>query len=300
MNSKFLKRILKSLPDGLYISCKYFYHEHRFPNLFAPKGFNEKIQWLKLHDRKKEYATFVDKHEVKKYVSDTIGAEYVITEYGVWDSFDDINFDKLPNKFVLKTTHDCGGVLVCKNKAKLNISEAKKFIDSHLNTSYYEEGREWPYKLVKPRIIAEELLVDPKISECSEFEKKADGLVDYKFYCFNGEPKFLYIAFANIINGEKHDLLSFLNMDWTAAPFYRKDHKAFPIKIEKPACFNEMVDISRKLSKGIPFVRVDLYEINGRIYFSELTLSPGSGFGCFYPKEWEKKIGEWIDLKSCQ
>lgn len=293
-----MRKFLRYVPDSLYISLKYLYHEHKIPNLISPKGFNEKLQWLKLHDRNKKYISFVDKHEVKKYVADVIGSEHIIPEYGVWDSFDDIEFDNLPNEFVLKTTHDCGGVYVCKDKSKLDIKKAKSFIESHLSNSYFYEGREWPYKYVKPRIIAEKLMTDLQVIGNKAFDQNAEGLIDYKFYCFDGEPKFLYVAFANMVNGKKNDLLTFMNMDWTVAPFYRKDHKAFPGKIEKPNCFEEMVDIARKLSKGLSFVRVDLYAINNEVFFSELTLTPGSGFGCFNPPEWEKKIGSWIVLKK--
>lgn len=296
--NKYLRKLMRYIPDSLYISLKYFYHEHRMPNLISPKGFNEKLQWLKLHDRNQLYTILVDKHEVKKYVADIIGDEFIIPEYGVWDSFDDIDFDKLPDSFVLKTTHDCGGVLVCKEKKKLDLNSAKLFIDKHLRTSYFDEGREWPYKHVQPRVIAEELMEDQIVKTSASFSKGATGLIDYKFYCFNGVPKFLYIAFANIKNGEKHDQLSFLTMNWKQAPFHRKDHAPFPTNISKPVCFDQMVAIAKKLSKGLPFVRVDLYEISGHVYFSELTLTPGSGFGCFYPKEWERKIGSWIDLNN--
>lgn len=129
-----------------------------------------------------------------------------------------------------------------------------------------------------------------------EEKPKADGLVDYKFYCFNGEPKFLYVGFANIVNGEKHDQLSFLDLDWKSTPFYRKDHEPFPFELNKPECFEQMVDIAKKLSKSISFVRIDLYCIDEKIYFSEATFCPGGGYGRFYPDEWEEKLGEWIDL----
>lgn len=291
-----VRKLAKFIPTSAYISMKYFHRERRFPNLRKPKGFNEKLQWLKIHDKNPDYVSFVDKHEVKKYVAEKIGEQYVIPEYGVWESFDDIDFNNLPSSFVLKTTHDCGGIVLCKDMKTFDMIGAKEKLSRHLKDNYYYEGREWPYKNVKPRIIAEKMMVDEMVSDSQHFNQNADGLVDYKFYCFNGEPKFLYIAFANMINGEKHDLLSFRNLDWTPTEFYRKDHNPFPIDISKPMCFEEMIEISKKLSEGLPFIRVDLYCIDNRPFFSELTLTPGSGFGCFYPEKWEEIIGAWIDL----
>lgn len=294
--NKFVHRVFDYLPSSIYVAVKYYYHNRKFLNLKHPKGFNEKLQWLKLNDKNPLYVNMVDKHEAKRIVGEIIGFEYIIPEYGVWESFDDIKFDLLPDQFVLKTTHDCGGVVVCKDKNKFDYKKSRDFINSHLKSNYYSEGREWPYKNIKPRIIAEQFMTDKLLAISSDVDHNADGLIDYKFYCFNGEPKFLYVAFANMKNGCKNDMLSFYTMDWKPAPFYRTDHEPFPLNISKPDGFEEMVRIAKKLANGIPFVRVDLFWINNKVYFSELTLTPGSGFGLFSPEEWELKIGDWITL----
>lgn len=277
-------------------------------NLENPKTFNEKIQWLKLYDRRPEYTTMVDKVAVKDYVANIIGKEHIIPTLGVWEDPDEINFDALPEKFVLKCNHNSGtGMYICKDKSKLDVKKVKAGLRKGLKQNYYLAGREWPYKNVRRKILAEQYMVDescvnPKDYEALNFVGKAtscaEGLTDYKFYCFNGEPKFLYIGFANIINGKKNDLLTYLNLDWSIAPFYRTDHGELKIVPDKPSNYDDMLEIATELSQELPFLRVDLYNISGRIYFSELTFSPGGGYGAFSPPQWEKTLGDWIILPA--
>lgn len=279
-----LKKIMRILPDWAYISLKYYYHFQRFPNLKNPKTFNEKLQWLKLHDKKPIYTTMVDKYEAKKYVADIIGEEYIVPTYGVWERFDDIDFAALPEQFVLKCTHDCGGLVIVRDKGKLDIEAAREKIEKSLKTNYFWEGREWPYRNVKPRIIAEKYL---------DSETDA-GMTDYKFYCFRGEPRFLYVSEGL----EDHDTakISFITMDWEFAEFQRDDYATHQALPKKPELFDEMVQIAKKLSKDQYFMRVDLYECKKQIYFSELTLTPASGFSPLQPSKCDEQLGEWIEL----
>ena len=274
------------LPDKTYLKLKYRFAMKTKLNLKDPKTFNEKIQWLKLYERKPEYTTMVDKYAVKKYVSDIIGEEYIIPNLGVWDSFDEIDFDSLPDKFVLKCTHDSGGLVICRNKASLNREEARIKIERSLKRNYYWSGREWPYKDVKPRIIAEQYMEDTN----------ASGLTDYKFYCFNGKPKFLYVS-QGLENHETAQI-SFLTMDWNFAPYRRSDYKPFDKLPPKPQMFETMIELAERLSQGHSFLRVDLYQIGNRIYFSELTFSPCSGLMPFENPEHNLEIGNMLKLSS--
>lgn len=272
------------LPDKTHVKMRFKLKTGRKLELEDPKTFNEKLQWLKLYDRKPEYTTMVDKYAVKQYIAERVGEEYIIPTLGVWDSFDQIDFDSLPNQFVLKCTHDSGGLVICKDKSKFDKVAAKEKIKKSLKRNYFLVHREWPYKNVKPRIIAEQYMEDSKTSE----------LRDYKFYCFSGEPKFLYVSEG--LADHSTAKLSFLNVDWTFAPFQRNDFQKFDKLPEKPQNYKKMCDLAQQLSKDIPFLRVDLYEINGKTYFSELTFSPGAGFVPFEPEEWDCILGEWIKL----
>lgn len=253
-----------------------------FPDLDNPKRYNEKLQWLKLNDIHPEYTHLVDKYESKEYVRKIIGAEYIIPTLGVWDTFDEIPFDKLPNAFVLKTTHDSGGVVVCPDKSKLNVKAARRKLEKSLRHNYFYEHREYPYKDVKPRIIAEKFMVDESGSE----------LKDYKFFCFDGRCKMMFIATGRRINDVRFD---FFDPDFHHLPF-RQGHPWSDKEIIKPENFEEMVDIAEKLSKGFLHVRVDLYNINGKIYFGELTFFHFSGNVPFEPDEWDYKVGGWLKL----
>lgn len=255
-------------------------------NLDNPMTFSEKLQWLKLNDRNPRYTKLVDKYDVKTFVITTIGAQYIIPTIGVWDTVDAIQWESLPQQFVLKTTQGGGsyGVIVCRDKSRLDKNLAVKRINKALKQDIYKTFREWPYKKIKGRIIAEEYM---------EQEDGSD-LIDYKFFCFNGEPIFLYVRWNAPSDREEH--INFITLDWKPAPFYRPDCRPSSNLPHKPVKFEEMKELTRKLSKGIPFVRVDLYEINSKVYFSELTFYPSSGLLPFEPMEWDRIIGDMLIL----
>lgn len=280
-----LKKCSHILTDKAYIKLAYLRRFHKFPDLKNPKTFNEKLQWLKLNDRKDIYTTMVDKYEAKKYVADIIGEEHIIPTLGVWNKFEDIDFNSLPNQFVLKCTHDSGGLVICRDKNALDIDSAKNKINKSLSVNYYRYGREWPYKNVKPRILAEKFMSD---------ERNSQSLMDYKFYCFDGDPKFLYISSGLEDHSTAH--ISFLTLDWNFAPFQRSDFAPFEKLPPKPEKFDEMIEYCKKLSKGKSFLRVDLYEINDTVYFSELTFSPCSGFMPLQDEYHDKIIGDMLIL----
>ena len=280
------KGIYDSMPDEKYIKKLYHAKMGKKPNLDFPRTYNEKLQWLKLHDRRPEYVKMVDKYEVKAYVAEKIGEEYIIPTIGVWDSPDEINFDELPDKFVLKCNHNSGvGLSICKDKSTFDIEKAKKELARGLNQNYYLTGREWPYKDVKRRIIAEKYMEDEKTAE----------LRDYKFFCFNGEAKMLFIASDRQTKGEETKF-DFFDMEYNHLPF-TNGHPNAKVLPEKPLCFDEMRALAEKLSAGIPHLRVDFYEVNGKVYFGELTFSHWSGMKPFEPDEWDEKIGEWLNIK---
>lgn len=279
-----LETITHILPDKLYLKLKYYQRMGKKLNLDNPKTFNEKLQWLKLYDRNPLYTKLVDKYEVRRYIANSIGEEYLIPLLGVWDNFDEIDFDILPNQFVLKCTHDSGGLIICKDKTKLDISLVKNKINRCLSYNYYWHGREWPYKNVKPQIIAEQYMVD-----YSSYELK-----DYKYFCFDGVPRAMFIA-TDRSRPNVETKFDFYDMNFNHMPF-TNGHPNSEVEIKCPDGFEKMKKLAAILSKGIPQVRVDFYNINGRIYFGELTLSHWSGFTPFSPEEWDLKFGEWIHL----
>ena len=252
-------------------------------NLDEPKSFSEKLQWLKLYDRRPVYTTMVDKLAVKKYVADIIGEEYIIPTLGVWNSPEDIEWDKLPDQFVLKCTHDSGGLVICRDKSKLDRVEAVKKIKKSLRRNYYLAGREWPYKNVPRRVLAEKYMVDNQTEE----------LRDYKFFCFNGEVKALFIATDRQVREEP--FFDFFDADGNHLDF-RHGHPNAPVVPKLPSQFVLMKQLAAKLSIGYPELRVDFYEVNGCVYFGELTLFHHSGWMPFDPIEWDYKMGEWIKL----
>lgn len=273
--------ITRLMNDRTFIKWEYFSGMRKFPNLENPRTFNEKLQWLKLNDIHPEYARLVDKYEAKLAVSQLIGGEYIFPTIGVWDSFDDIEFGSLPDQFVLKTTHDSGGVVVVKDKSAMDITKVRAKIEKSMNNNFFYQHREYPYKNIKPKIIAEKYMVDESGTE----------LKDYKFFCFDGEPKMLFVATDRPFDTR----FDFFDMEWNHLPF-KQGHPLATKEIKKPAGFEEMKEIARKLSKGFPHVRVDLYDINGKIYFGELTFFHFSGNVPFEPEEWDYKIGEWLKL----
>ncbi len=270
------------MSDETFVRWEYFSGMGKFPNLNHPVTYNEKLQWLKLNDIHPDYTRLVDKYEAKVYVRAMIGDEHIIPTLGIWDSWDDIDFSKLPDKIVLKTTHDSGGVAICKDKSDMTLKKAKKKICKSLKHNYFYEHREYPYKSIKPRIIAEQLMVDESGNE----------LKDYKFFCFDGKCKMLFIATDRNIGDVKFD---FFDTEFNHLPFVQ-GHPWATRKITKPAGFEKMIALAEKLSKGYPHIRVDLYDINGKIYFGELTFFHFSGNVPFEPAEWDYKIGEWLKL----
>ncbi len=270
--------------DILYIKLDYFFNMHKKLNLDNPQSFNEKLQWLKIHNKKEYFTQLVDKATVKDFIKDIIGEEYIIPTYGVWNNFEDIPFENLPDKFILKCTHDSGGIVICKNKNKFNKEEAKIKINHCLQKNYYLEHREYPYKNVIPKIIAEKLLESSDV----------DGLKDYKFMCFHGVCKMIFVC----SNRSKENVnVDFFDTKWNHLPFSRH-YKNSPYHIEKPKNLENMISIVEKIANKIetPFVRIDLYEILNKIYFGEVTFFPGAGLEEFEPEEWDYKIGSWINL----
>ena len=266
-----------------FLKWEYLYHKGEKLNLLTPTRYTEKLQWLKLYDHQEIYTTMVDKFSAKQYVADRIGSEYIITLLGVYDCASDIDFDVLPDKFVLKTTHDSGGIVVCKDKKILDIPATRKKLDNSLSRNYYLHSREWPYKHVKPRIIAEAYMED---SRCGE-------LRDYKFFTFGGVPKVLYIAQGRG-KGEP-TVADFFDMEFNHLPF-TIDHDMADVPPEKPENFELMKELAAKLSEGTPQLRVDFYEVDGKVYFGEMTFFHCSGWERFHPEEWDRIFGDWVVL----
>ncbi len=273
------------LPDSLYLRLMYYFQTGKRLHLKHPKTFNEKLQWLKLHDRKPEYAKMVDKYAAKEYVAGIIGQEYIVPTLGVWDRPEDITWDELPDQFVLKTTHGGGskGVVICCDKEKLDKADTIRHLQAAMKHDFYKNYREWPYKDVKHRVIAEELLND-------NGNENENGIKDYKFFCFNGKP-----IYCDVISGRSKKLTSdHFDMQWTHLPFIFKDLPTAESVPAKPHNFETMRQLSSRLSAGHPHLRVDFYEVNGRVYFGELTFYSASGFGKFTPEEWDEIWGRNI------
>lgn len=270
--------------DELYLKIVYWLSMGKRLNLKNPKTFNEKLQWLKLYNRKPEYTIMVDKVKAKEYVAKIIGKEHIIPTLGVWDDPDEIDFDALPNQFVLKCNHNSGmGMCICRNKSKLDIAKVKRELRKGLRQDYYMTNREWPYKNVPRKIMAEKFMQDGN---------KPD-LTDYKFFCFNGEPKMMYVSHDNA----EHATTDFFDMDYNRLPIRMKDPNS-EVLPEQPKEFEEMKQYARQLSKNMPFLRVDFYVICHVVYFGELTFFHNSGLTPIRPTEWEYKIGKWLKLPS--
>lgn len=271
------------MDDEKYLKIAYKIRMGKELNLQQPKTYSEKLQWLKLYDRKQIYTDLVDKYQVKKIVANIIGENYIIPTLGVWDRAEDIDFDVLPDQFVLKCTHDSGGLVICKDKKKLDKAAAVKKLNACLKHNFYYAQREWPYKNVKPRIIAEKYMEDNETHE----------LRDYKFFAFDGRVKALFIASDR---GSKEETkFDFFDENFNHLPF-TNGHPNADIIPKKPQQFELMKELASKLSKKIPQVRVDFYEVNGKVYFGEITFFHWSGMTPFEPEEWDYKFGEWIEL----
>lgn len=257
-------------------------------DLKNPKTFNEKLQWLKLYNRKSEYTLMVDKYKVRDYIKKMLGEEYLIPLIGVWDSVDKIDFNKLPKQFVLKCNHNSGlGMCICKDKSKLNIQKVRKELEKGLKQDYYLYGREWPYKNVSRKIICEKFMADSNMTE---------GLTDYKFFCFNGYVDCVMVAIERYTGDPK---FYFFDKEWNLLKYNKRGKEAKEgFTLPMPKLMPEMFGIAKKLSKGLPYSRIDLYSCNDKIYFGEITFFPDSGFDANILPETDKKFGDMIKLES--
>lgn len=281
------KKIFRLLGDEMFLKLKFHGTLGMKLDLNNPKTFSEKLQWLKLYDRKPEYTQMVDKYEVRKYIAKSIGEEYLIPLLGVYSKFEDINFDVLPNQFVLKPNHTSGDVFICKDKSAIDFARLKKEINMWLKRSYYWAHREWPYKNVKPRIIAEQYMTDGD---------GRDDLLDYKVHNFNGVPKMVLVCEDRFSeHGMSHDIFT---AEWEHIPVQRHASRNSEIPIEKPVKLKEMLELSQRLSVNIPFVRTDFYTVQNKVYFGELTFYPGTGMLPFEPDSYDKMFGDWLVLPA--
>lgn len=278
-----VKGYLKWIPDKTFLKIEYLLNTHKKLNLKNPKTYNEKLQWLKLYDRNPDYSAMVDKYDVKKYVSEKIGEQYIIPTLGVWDNFDDIDFDMLPNRFVLKCTHDSGSIVKCNDKANFDIDGARRRINIHMKVNYYDAHREWPYKNIKPRIIAEPYIEDTETKE----------LIDYKLFSINGKVKIISVVTDRYSKTET--CMDYFDENFIHLPFawIYPNAKRTP---KKPEGIEEMKMLAEKLSSGIPQVRVDFYVVDGKILFGEMTFFNGGGNSPFEQEEWNEKLGEMLKL----
>ena len=273
------------LSDRVFLSLQYRCLVGKKLNLNNPQTYNEKLQWLKIHDHNPRYPIMVDKYDAKQYVESIIGSQYIIPTLGVWSSTEEIDWSLLPNRFVLKCTHDSGGIVVCKDKEFFDKKRAIEILNKSLQTNFYYRTREWPYKNLTPRIIAEQYMED------------ASGeLTDYKFFCFDGEPKAVFIA-SDRLDPTTETKFDFFDMNFNHLPF-TGGHPNSDKKITKPTCFEEMKEIAHRLSEGIPHLRVDLYEINGNVFFGELTFYHWGGMAPFNPEIWGRIFGDWLNLPN--
>ena len=285
------KLLLVLLPPKFSIQLRYFYNLRKFVNFNNPRTFCEKLQWLKIYNKDPKYTMMVDKYRVKDYVSKLIGKEHVIPTYGVWDSPDSINWDLLPQKFVLKTTHAGGsaGVVICKEYKKFDRKEAILKLKQSFMTDSYAISKEWPYKNVQRKIIAEQLL---------ESTINGNEILDYKWYCFNGEPKYCQV----IKDRTTRETIDFFDVNWRHQEFIGLNPNVSNADVvpQKPELLNVQLSIARKLSRDLPFSRIDLYEVDGKVYFGEITFFPLSGMGKFVPDKYNILIGNMLDLPMCK
>lgn len=282
---KLFRKLSRLIPDRIYLQIVYFKHFRRFINFNNPKTFNEKIQWLKLNYRNEEYTKLVDKYRVKQYITKLIGEEYVIPTLGVWNNVDDIDFKSLPEKFVLKCNNDSGGIVICKNKKDFDEAKAKSFLKERLKNNGYWYGRKWPYKNVKPCIIAEKYMED-SISK---------DIKDYKFFCFNGSMEFFDIDIDRFIEHRAN----YYDRNGNFLPFGKTYCPPdYTKKIEMPKNLDKMIELAETISHNTVLSRIDFYEIDGQVYFGEITFYPGSGFSPFTDEKWDYKLGDMIDLPN--
>lgn len=276
-----LRRTSKIWPDQLYIKCYYYICTGHVLNLNNPKTFSEKLNWMKLNYRRNDLFRYVDKYEAKKIVENCLGSnQSVIPAYGVYDNFNQIDFDALPDKFILKCTHDSGTYAICKDKRTFDKFTVRNRLNKGLRRNYFYNSREWPYKYAKPRIVADMLLDDQSGHE----------LRDYKFWCFDGVPRVMYCT-----NKAKDVYENFYDMEFNILPISHGFRRNVP-EFDKPAEFELMKKMASKLSQGLPFVRIDFFDVNGHVYFGEFTFYDWGGNNRVIPEEWEMKLGDWITL----
>lgn len=274
------------MSDELYLKCLYRGRMGKKLNLENPKTFNEKLQWLKLYDRRLEHTMMADKYLVRDYIAQVLGEEYLIPLLGVWENPDEIDFDKLPDRFVLKCNHNSGvGMCICKDKSKLDIDKVRRDLRKGLSQDYYLVHREWPYKNIPRKIICEQYMED---------SSQKDSLTDYKFFCFNGVADCVMVCLDRFSGDTK---FYFFDKNWKLKRLnIRGKNAPEGFTIPKPSCMDEMFRIAEKLSTGLPFSRIDLYECNGKVYFGEITFFPDSGFDANLLPETDQYFGEMIDL----
>jgi len=273
---------LNWLPDKPYLKLFYWGMVGKKLNLREPKGFNEKLQWLKLYFRDDAYKKLVDKYEVKSYIHDHYPEIRLINTLGIWNNAEDVDYNSLPNQFVVKCTHDSGSTIICQRKQEFDAAKSREMLKTSLKKDMYKYGREWVYKGISPRIIAEEYVHDDNSAE----------LKDYKFLCFGGKVKCCFVGSDRF--SEKGLHTSYFDRDWNPLPFTR--HYPRRDDIPKPGKLEQMIELAERMSKDIPFVRIDFYIINDEIYFGEYTFFPGCGFLEFNPDKWDYVLGEWLQL----
>lgn len=275
---------LNWVPDSLYLKLLYRVIMGRRLNLRNPKEYNEKLQWLKLNDRKPEYSTMVDKYEVRGYIENLLGDKYLIPCLGIYDSVDDIDIDALPDRFVLKCTHDSGSVEICKDKSSFDIEGARHRFSQAMKRNYYATYREWPYKYVKPRIIAEGYL-----------EGDGGDLKDYKVMCFNGEAKIIEVHENRFVEGKVHTQ-TFYDREWNIVPLTQVETVTVDRPGERPRQLDEILRLSELIAKDMYHARIDWYIEGDKIYLGEITFFDGSGFESFSTPEMERMLGDMINL----
>ena len=283
LSLKILRGLRPYLSDRLYLQLVFRVRMGYKLNLDEPATYSEKLQWLKLNDRHLEYSDYVDKIRVKEYVASKIGESHIIPTLGVYNSVEEIDFSTMPNRWVLKTSHDSGGVFICKDNSSVSATQIYNAIGKNWMNNYFKYNLEYPYANVTPR-----LLVEAYIEDESEYELK-----DYKFFCFNGEPKFLFVATDRSAKCETK--FDFFDLDWNHLPIIN-GHPNSLKELSKPDNFDEMINIAKILSRGFRHVRVDLYNVKGKIYFGELTFFHFSGMEPFEPIDWDYKLGEYLEI----
>lgn len=286
ISSRRIPTLSDSLSDRVYLKCFYRAAIGEKLNLDMPQTYNEKLQWLKLHDRNPAYIDMVDKYSAKEFVAKKIGEKYIIKTYGVWDSFEDIDFRLLPNSFVLKCTHDSAGYVICKNKAEFDLEAARTKITKCLKRNFYYVAREWPYKNIKPRVLAEEYMEDHMLHE----------LRDYKIFTFNGVPKIMHLV-SNRQDSTDETYGDYFDMDYNHLDL-TTGHPNAPICPNMPNNFEKMKEFATILAEGTSHLRVDFYEVDGNLYFGELTFYPYAGITSFNKKKWDKILGSWVALPN--